>query len=115
MDPHPLRLTAPERTELERRTRSRAGRAHDAVIARVLLLLADGLTYRQIAERTARSEPFISKWKQRFLEARLAGLYVRHAGRPVRVLTPQLEARILEATRTKPPDGATHWSTRRLA
>jgi transposase len=30
------------------------------------------------------------------------------------VLTPQLEARILEATRRGPKDGTTHWSTRRL-
>jgi transposase len=115
METQPLLLTATERAELERRTRSRTGRAQDAVVARVLLLLADGLTYREIAERTARSEPFISKWKRRFVEAGLAGLYVRHAGRPVQVLMPKLEARILDATRTKPTDGATHWSTRRLA
>lgn len=93
METPPLTLTPAERAELERRTRSRSGRAQDAVVARVLLLLADGLTYRAIAERTARSEPCISKWKHRFLEAGLAGLYVRHAGRPVQVLTPKLEAR----------------------
>ncbi len=115
METKPLLLTATDRAELERRTRSRTARAQDAVVARVLLLLADGLTYRQIAERTERSEPFISKWKRRYLEAGLAGLYVRHAGRPVDTLTPKLEARILEATRTPPTDGTTHWSTRRLA
>lgn len=110
-----LPLTPVQRAELERRTRSRTGRAQDAVVARVLLLLADGLTYREIAARTARSEPFISKWKRRFVEAGLAGLYVRHAGRPVQVVTPTLEARILDATRKAPTDGTTHWSTRRLA
>jgi transposase len=30
------------------------------------------------------------------------------------ILTPQLEARILDITRRPPPDGATHWSTRKL-
>jgi transposase len=115
METQPLAVTPAERTELERRTRSRTGRAHDAVIARVLLLLADGRTYREIADRTARSEPFISKWKRRFLADRLAGLYVRHAGRKAEVLTPRLEARILDATRQQPADGSTHWSTRRLA
>ena len=30
------------------------------------------------------------------------------------MLTPQLEARILDMTRRAPPDGATHWSTRKL-
>ncbi|MGQ0647426.1 MAG: IS630 family transposase [Gemmatimonadaceae bacterium] len=115
METQPIALTSAERTELERRTRSRTGRAHDAVIARVLLLLAEGKTYREVVERTARSEPFISKWKQRFLADGLAGLYVRHAGRPADVLTPKLEARILNATRKNPTDGSTHWSTRRLA
>jgi transposase len=112
---HPIQLTEVERSELESRARSRAGRADDARIARVLLLLADGVTYRDIAERVDCSEPFISKWKKRFLEQRLAGLYVRHEGRPATALTAKVEARILDWTRKKPTDGSTHWSTRRLA
>ncbi len=115
MDAQPLTLTAAQRAELERRVRSRTGRAHDALVARVLLLLAEGRAYRDIAERLTCSQPFISKWKQRFLADGLAGLYVRHAGRAVEVLTPKLEARILDRTRKKPADGSTHWSTRRLA
>ena len=108
-------LTEVERTELERRVRSRKGRAEDGRVARVLLLLADGATYKDTAERVGCSEPFISKWKKRFLEQRLAGLYTRHQGRPVRVLTPKMEARILAWTNKAPTDGSTHWSTRRLA
>ena len=115
MDTQPITLTEAERGELARRTRSRTGRAHEVLIARVLLLLADGHTYREIAERLECSQPFISKWKARFREAGLAGLYVRHAGRPVQVLTPRMEARILNWTRKTPTDGTTHWSTRRLA
>jgi transposase len=45
----------------------------------------------------------------------LAGLYTRHAGRATTVLTPKMEARILDWTRRTPTDGTTHWSTRRLA
>jgi len=115
MRTQPIKLRKAERKELERRMRSRSGRAEDARIARVLLLLADGVTYREIAEKVDCSEPFISKWKKRFLEERLAGLYTRHEGRPVTVLTPRMEARILDHTRKKPTDGTTHWSTRRLA
>ena len=89
MKTDPIRLTERERAELGRRAKSRAGRADDARIARVLLLLADGVTYREIASRVDCSEPFISKWKKRFLAERLAGLYVRHEGRPVTVLTPK--------------------------
>ena len=56
----------------------------------------------------------MASWTKRFEEQRLAGLYSRHLGQVATVLTPQLEARILEATRTGPKDGTTHWSTRRL-
>src|SRR5712691_3898809 len=115
MDTQPLGLTAAERSELERRARSRTVRAHEALVARGLLQVAAGRSYRAIAERLECSQPFISKWKRRFAEDRLAGLYVRHAGRVVKVLTPAVEARILNWTRKQPSDGATHWSTRRLA
>lgn len=115
MTSQPIVLSRAERTELEARARSRSGRADDARIARVILLLAEGETYRGIAHRVDCSEPFISKWKKRFLEQRLAGLYARHQGRPASALTPRMEARILNWTRKKPTDGTTHWSTRRLA
>jgi len=111
----PLKLTDPERAELTQRARSRAGRAQDARIARMLLLLSDGRTYRETAELVDCSEPFISKWKRRFETDRLAGLYTRHAGRAATALTAKREARILDWTRRTPTDGTTHWSTRRLA
>jgi transposase len=115
MTDQPITLRTAERAELERRLRSRRGRADDARIARVVLLLAGGATYRAVTKKVGCSEPFVSKWKQRFLDDRLAGLYIRHAGRAASVLTPKAEARILNATRKKPTDGSTHWSTRRLA
>lgn len=115
MTRHPIELTENERAELERRAKSRSARADEARVARVLLLLADGVTYEQIQARVDCSAPFISKWKKRFLAERLAGLYVRHVGREPSVLTPKMEARILNWTRKKPTDGSTHWSTRRLA
>jgi hypothetical protein len=45
----------------------------------------------------------------------VAGLYSRHRGQTASVLTPQLEARILDWTsKRKPADGSTQWSTRKL-
>ncbi len=115
MNRQPMDLSEGERRELERRVRSRRGRAGAVRIARVLLLLADGATYREVEEKVGCSPPYISKWKKRFEEERLAGLYTRHEGRKATVLTPKMEARILNWTRKKPTDGTTHWSTRRLA
>ncbi len=111
----PLHLTAAERQELETRLRSPSLRADDLKRARLLLLLADGASYDTIQETLDCGRAFVALWKSRFLEERLAGLYSRHQGRAPNVLTPGMEARILEWTRRKPTDRATHWSTRRLA
>ena len=73
MKTQPIQLTQPERADLQRRAESRAGRAHDARIGRVLLLLADGRTYREIAERVDCSEPLLAKWKKRFVQMALPG------------------------------------------
>jgi transposase len=101
--------------ELERRAASRAGRAEDARRARLILLLAEGHTWDEVSERAGCSRGFVASWSKRFAAERIAGLYSRHVGQVATVLTPQLEARILEVTRRAPSDGATHWSTRRLA
>ena len=45
----------------------------------------------------------------------LAGLQAKYRGQPATVRTPALEARVLARTRQKPPDGSTHWTTRKLA
>src|SRR5213080_3103564 len=110
-----IELTKVERMELERRAASRTGRAEDARRARLILLLAEGHTWDEACERVPCSRGFVASWTRRFDEQRLAGLYSRHLGQLATVLTPQLEARVLEATRRGPRDGTTHWSTRRLA
>lgn len=110
-----LDLTEAERIELEFRVRSRRGRADERRVARAILLLADGKTYSEIQEKLECNRGFISRWKKRFAEEGLAGLYGRHQGRKPSVLTPKMEAKILNWTRKKPTDGSTHWSTRRLA
>ncbi len=110
-----MTLTDVERMELERRVTSRKGRADDAQRARCILLLAEGAHWGHIRTRLHCGDSYIARWRRRFTAERLAGLYSRHRGQPVSVLTPQLEARILERTRRGPQDGSTHWSTRRLA
>ncbi len=80
-----IELTEEEVMELESRIRSRKGRAGDAKIARVILMLAEGNTYAEIQSRADCSAPFISRWKRRFVEERLAGLYSRHRGRSAKV------------------------------
>lgn len=111
-----ITLTSDERLELEQMTQSRTLPAGDVFRARLILMLADGLPYRTIQERLDTTAPTISRWKDRFLKARVAGLLeIRHPGQKPSVMTPALQAKVLDATRRKPKDGSTHWSCRKLA
>lgn len=107
-------ITSGERSELERRVRSRAMRSDDSRRARLILMLADGQSYLEIRRSLACNANYISRWKGRFENDRLAGLFSRHGGGARTLLTPAVEARILEKTRQAPPDGSTHWTTRKL-
>ncbi|HUN25256.1 MAG TPA: helix-turn-helix domain-containing protein, partial [Steroidobacteraceae bacterium] len=109
-----ITLTKAERMELERRVASRTGRAEDARRARAILLLAECHTWDEACDRVPCSRGFLASWSRRFEEQRIAGLYSRHLGQVATVLTPELEARILDVTRRPRLDGATHWSTRKL-
>jgi transposase len=109
-----LTLTLGERTELERRVRSLKIRAEDARRARVILMLAAGASYSVIEATVPCYRDYINRWRRRFLESRLDGLQARYRGQPPTILTPAMEARILATTRQAPPDGSTHWSTRKL-
>ena len=99
---------------LERRVRSLKIRAEDARRARVILMLADGDSYSTIEATVPCYRDYINRWRRRFLADRLEGLRPRYRGQPPTVLTPAMEARVLAKTRQAPPDGSTHWSTRKL-
>jgi transposase len=109
-----ITLTNSELRELRRRANSQTDRAEAARRARLLLLLAEGHTWDEVSERIDCSRGFVASWSKPFSEQHIAGLYSRHLGQVATVLTPKLEARILEVTRRAPTGGATHWSTRKL-
>jgi hypothetical protein len=83
-------LTPEERAELEARARSMKLRSDAVGRAKLILMLADGATYRQIRSELGFTTATTSKWKKRFLENRVGGL-------------------------KSPPAGITQWSTRTLA
>jgi transposase len=110
----PVELTDEEREELRARWRARSLRASDATRARLILLLADGVPYRTVADKLGCSQTTVSLWRERFLESRLEGLYGRHRGSRASASAQRLEARILALTQKPPSDGSTHWTTRKL-
>ena len=77
-----ITLSAEERSELEQMRQSRTLPAGDVFRARLILMLADGLPYRTIQERLDTTAPTISRWRDRFVKQRVAGLLeIRHPGR----------------------------------
>lgn len=78
-------------------------------------MLAAGASFSMIHRRLRTTAPTIIRCKQRFLASGVDGLDTSHPGQPASILTPELRARILSATRRKPKDGSTHWSCRKLA
>ena len=111
-----ITLKRAERQELGRWARGQSRDAAQARRARLILLLADEERYGSIREKLDCDTNFIARWKSRFGEERLAGLYSRHAGRAPGQGSERQEARILKwTTQRKPADGSTHWSSRKLS
>jgi transposase len=82
----------------------------------VILLAAEGIPNNAIAQKTGLSRPTVIATRAAFVRSGVEALRQRQKRkRPRRVLTPELEQRILDTTlKTRPPD-ATHWSVRTLA
>jgi transposase len=67
-------LAPPERKELEWRVRSRSLATELVKRAKMILMLAAGHSYSEISEELSCTDRYISAWKQRFKQERLAGL-----------------------------------------
>lgn len=82
----------------------------------VILLAAEGVPNHAIARQTGLSRPTVIATRAVFARGGVEAIKQRpKRQRSRRVLTPELEQRILDTTlKTRPPD-ATHWSVRTLA
>jgi transposase len=111
----PFRLLPQQRSELQSMLRSTNLPAGIVRRARVLLLLAEGMSIRNIQAQTGMSPRRVLAWKTNWQQKGIDGLLdAPRSGRPKR-LTVEKEAAILAATEQAPAGAVTHWSTRRLA
>jgi transposase len=110
-----LVVTEDERSALVRLTkRARVNRSL-AFRARLVLACAEGTTNSDVARRYRTRNATVGKWRGRFIEGRLAGIYDEpRAGAPRRISDEDVEAVIVKTLETTPP-GETHWSTRTMA
>ena len=111
----PLVLTDEERATLTALgTRSRT-RPHLALRARLVLLCADGLASTVVARKLRVREQTVSKWRGRFVRARLEGLYDEPRPGAPRTITDDAIERVVTRTLETTPRGQTHWSVRGMA
>ena len=83
--------------------------------ARSILMDAEGASNRSIADKLGLSMQSVSKWRQRYLQHRIAGLHDElRPGRPRSVSDEKVAALIRKTLNTKPKDG-THWTIRSIA
>lgn len=111
-----LLLSEEERSQLQSFARSRSTPAALSNRARIVLSSADGEANNAIADRLKLTKATVGKWRARFIERRIAGLYddVR-PGKP-RTIDDERVAQLIKTTlHTKPANGSTHWSVRTVA
>jgi transposase len=72
--PFSFSLTLQERRTLEAATRKYTSPYRDVIRAKIVLLAAQGMENKQIAQRLDVPRQIVSKWRKRFFEQRLCGL-----------------------------------------
>jgi putative transposase len=110
-----LKLSAEEHSTLTGFAASRSLPHALVSRARVILWSAQGVSNSEIAQRLSWSKPTVGKWRQRFIEDRVQGLYDElRPGRPRTVSDEEVAVLLRRTLKSQPPAG-THWSVRQAA
>jgi transposase len=112
----PLAVTADQKQELEALLRNGNSSQKVALRCRLLLLAHQGVANQTIAQQLNVSRPTILALRAAFARNGMAAVTGVRRRKRAKVLTTELEQRILDTTlKTRPGDGSTHWSVRMLA
>lgn len=111
----PLVLSAEERDALQAWAASRS-RPHAQVRrAKIVLMAAEAMDNKTIAQKLDLSTPTVGKWRERYRRDGLEGLYgEERPGRP-RTVSDEKVAELVRKTLQSKPRNATHWSVRLMA
>lgn len=111
-----LVLSDAERSQLQSFARSRSLPPALSNRARIVLSSVEGEFNSAIAARLKLTKATVGKWRSRFIERRIAGLYDDVRPGAPRTIDDERVAKLINTTRhTKPADGSTHWSVRTVA
>ncbi|MGV1015672.1 MAG: IS630 family transposase, partial [Methyloceanibacter sp.] len=106
-------LSEEQEAELTRLVRSKRTSVRLWQRARIVLLAAQGMMNKDIAEQLGVGRVQVSRWRERYVELGLPGIErdLPRGAPPVKVDVQQL----VELTTQSKPPAATHWSTRKMA
>lgn len=108
-------LSAAERAFLESQVRRHKAPRSLSDRCRIILLCADGLASKGVAQQIGVHEHTVGKWRRKFVRTRIEGLSDEYRpGRPRTVSDAQVAA-VIERTLQSTPKDATHWSIRSMA
>ena len=110
-----ITLSDAERRELEGLARRRKTAQGPARRARIVLAAADGLENKSIADLVGTDASTVGKWRRRFAEHRLDGLYDEPRSGAPRKIGDEEVAKVIARTLEETPPDSTHWSLRSMA
>jgi len=109
-----IQLSSGERSKLERLSKSRMSEVRLAQRTKIILLAAEGLTNKEIAQQMNTTPNTVGRWRRRFAVDGLKGIQkeLPRGGRPRQT---ELDLKIIHTVTQTQPKDATHWSVRTLA
>ena len=111
-----LELDLEARRTLERWINAGTSPQRIVLRARIILMAAQGMPNRRIAQTVGTRRPTVILWRNRFANGGVDTLLedAPGRGRPARISRAKVK-RVVEATMHTLPAGSTHWSTRTMA
>src|SRR5271154_1937096 len=111
-----IKLSAEAQLALEKLSRRRTTPIRVVQRSRIILLAAEGLQNKEIAERLKIAPRMAALWRDRFGERGVEGL-MKDTPRPGRTarISAELAAQVVAKTTQSKPAGATHWSRSTMA
>lgn len=110
-----LILTTDERQRLASLAHRSRSAPHVARRARIILACAEGTDSKVVARRLHVTPATVCKWRGRFVQQRVDGLYDEPRPGARRTITDEQVEQVIMRTLETTPRGATHWSTRDMA
>lgn len=110
-----LVLSEQEREALRGYVRRHSTAQMVAMRARIVLACASGQSNSAVAQDLGTHPNVVGKWRKRFVQDRLAGLFDEPRPGVQRQISDRQVEQIVTLTLESKPKGATHWSTRDMA